>query len=244
MTLAQSILAKGSGRSQRRLRDDLRAAVPDAALALLLAGVAFGILMARIRAGVDPALSEMPSMMRTGGIWSYTASQAVGWAALLWSWLTILLGVSLPLWARSRRPRIREIVEQLHRSTSLTVIGLIVAHAVLLIWDRMGDTVFTVFVPWTTHYLPGRFPETLGILSLYLAVLAGPSFYLRGRLGPRTWRLLHRYIIPAVYVLAVWHTFLYGSDLRAHNPLWVSLWALQAPIAGAFILRVLIPRRE
>ena len=242
MTLAIPIPAKGGDRSQRRLRDDLRAAVPDAALALVLSGVVFAILAARIRAGVDPALLEMPRMMRTGGIWPYTASQAVGWAALLWSWITILFGVSLPVWSRTRRLGIREIAERLHRSTSLTVVGLIVIHAVLLIWDRMGDNLGTVFVPWMTHYLPGRFPQALGIISFYLAVLVGPSFYLRDRFGPRTWRLLHRYIIPAVYMLAVWHTFLYGSDVRLHNPLWTVLWALQVPIVAAFVVRVLVRR--
>jgi predicted ferric reductase len=243
-TLAAPMPATGGGPAQRSFWTDLRGAVPDAALALLLACVVFAILVLRIRARVDPALSEMPSMMRTGGIWSYTASQAVGWAALLWSWSTILLGVSLPLWVWQCRPRIRQVVERIHRSTSLTVVGLVVVHAVLLIWDRMGDTLITVFVPWTTQYLPGRFPQTLGIVSLYLAMLVGPSFYLRDRLGPRTWRLLHRYTIPAVYILAVWHTFLYGSDVRSHNPLWISLWALQAPIAAAFVLRVLIARRR
>jgi methionine sulfoxide reductase heme-binding subunit len=234
------IPANGADRPQRTFWGDLRGAIPDAVLALLLSGIVFGILVLRMRDGVDPAMSEMPAMMGTGGIWPYTASQAVGWAALLWSWCTILLGVSLPIWARTRRLRIRELVERLHRSTSLTVVGLIVIHGVLLTWDRMGDSLVTVFVPWTTSYLPGRFPQSLGIISFYLAVLVGPSFYLRDRLRPRTWRLLHRYIVPAVYILAVWHTFLYGSDVRAHNLLWLSLWALQVPIAGAFLFRVAI----
>jgi methionine sulfoxide reductase heme-binding subunit len=236
------LTATASVSAGRTFGKDLRAAVPDAALALLLAGIVFGILLLRMRAGVDPALSEMPSMKQTGGIWSYTASQALGWAALAWSWITILLGVSLPIWSRTRRFGIREIAERLHRSTSLTVIGLVMAHAVLLLWDHMGDTLVTVFVPWTTSYLPGRFPQSLGIISFYLVVLVGPSFYFRDRLGRRTWRLLHRYIIPAVYILAVWHTFLYGSDVRMHNPLWVSLWILQAPIVAAFAARVLISR--
>jgi len=229
---------------ERMFRKDLRAAMPDAALAVLLAAIVFGILVLRMRAGADPALSEMPSMKQTGGIWSYTASQAVGWAALSWSWITILLGVSLPIWSRTRRLGIRESAERLHRSTSLTVIALVVAHALLLIWDRMGDTLVTIFVPWTTSYLPGRFPQALGIISFYLAVLVGPSFYFRDRLGPRSWRLLHRYIIPAVYILAVWHTFLYGSDVRIRNQLWIMLWALQVPVVVAFTLRVLIARRN
>src|ERR1700733_8814433 len=161
----------GNHRIRPTLRGDLRRAVPDAAAAVALSALAFAILGDRVHAGVDPALREMPAMMRSGGIWPYTLSQATGWAALSWSWLTILLGISLPVLGRQSRPRTREIVERLHRSTSLTVVGLMIAHAVLLIWDKMGDTLVTVFVPWTTSYLPGLFPQTLGILSFYFAVL-------------------------------------------------------------------------
>ena len=222
---------------RRSLRNDLRRAIPDAVVALILAGIVFAIQIARVHAGADPALLEMPSMMQSGGIWPYSLSQAFGWAALLWSWLTILLGVSLPIWGWQGRPQIREIAERLHRCTSLTVVGLMAAHAVLLVWDRMGDSFVTVFVPWTTSYLPGRFPQTLGIVSFYLAMLLGLSFYARDRIGLRTWQLLHRYFIPTVYILAVWHTFLYGSDLHDHNAMWGLLWILQVPLVAAFAVR-------
>jgi sulfoxide reductase heme-binding subunit YedZ len=228
-----------SDRTRPTLRGDLRRAIPDAVLALTLAGIVFAILMARVSAGLDPALLEMPAMMRSGGIFPYSLSQAVGWAALLWSWLTILLGVSLPIWGRQGRPKMRELAERLHRSTSLTVVALMVAHAVLLTGDKMGDTLVTVFVPWTTSYTPGLFPQTLGILSLYLAVLLGLGFYLRDRVGLRSWQILHRYFVPAVYVLAVWHTFLYGSDVHAQNAMWVMLWLFQLPILAAFGIRII-----
>jgi predicted ferric reductase len=225
-------------RMRPSLRGDLRRAIPDAIVALIFAGVAFAILLARVRAGVDPALLEMPSMRRSGGIWPYSLSQAIGWAALLWSWLTILLGVSLPIWGRRGQAKTREIAERLHRSTSLTVVGLMVAHAVLLTGDKMGDTLVTVFVPWTTSYAPGLFPQALGILSFYLAVLLGLSFYLRDRIGLRIWQWLHRCFIPAVYILAVWHTFLYGSDVRMPNAMWGTLWLFQLPILAAFVARL------
>lgn len=238
MTIVSSTLASGQDRIRPTLRGDLRRAIPDAAVALVLTAIVFAIQAARARAGIDPALREMPSMMRSGGIWPYSLSQAIGWAALLWSWLTILLGVSLPIWGRLSRPNVREIAERLHRSTSLTVVGLVVAHAVLLTGDKMGDTLVTVFVPWTTSYVPGHFPQALGILSFYLAVLVGLSFYFRDRIGRRSWQLLHRYFIPLVYVLAVWHTLLYGSDVSARNALWWIVWMLQLPVFGAFVARV------
>jgi methionine sulfoxide reductase heme-binding subunit len=232
-----------AGKRERRksFSADLRAAVPDALAALVLSGVVFAILMMRVRAGDDPAAREMPDMIGNGGLMPYTLSQAVGWAALLWAWLTILIGVSLPLWARQSRARFRETAEKLHRSTSLSLIALMVLHAVLLLGDKMGDTLVTDFVPFTTSYKPGLWPVALGIFSFYLALAIGGSFYLRDRIGLRLWRLTHRYVIPAVYVLALWHTFLYGSDVRAHNGLWIALWLLQLPIIAAFLVRMSLP---
>lgn len=233
--------AAGKSRPERVLGADLRGAIPDASAAIAVSGIVYAVFVIRIRGGVDAAALEMPEMLHNGGAWAYSWSQAVGWAALLWSWLTTLLGVALPLLARRQNPLRQGFLERIHRSTSLTLIGLMVVHALLLSWDKMGDTVLTDFVPWTTSYLPGRFPEALGIVSFYLAVLLGPSFYLRRRLGPRTWRLLHRYFVPAVYVLAVWHTFAYGSDVKARNPIWIVLWAMQVPVAAAFAWRCLGP---
>jgi len=51
--------------------------------------------------------------------------------------------------------------------------------------------------------------------------------------------LLHRYVIPVVYILVIWHTFLYGSDVHDHNALWHTLWVLQRPIVGAFTVQLL-----
>ena len=236
------------GTADRRLRrtlgNDLRASVMDAAAALLFSGIAFAILAIRLRRGADPAALEMPSMVGNGGIWPYSLSQAIGWSALFWSWLTILLGVSLPILAQRRPARWLTSIEAVHRSTSLTLVGLMVLHAVLLIWDKMGDTLVTCFVPWTTSYLPGRFPQMLGILSFYLAVILGMGFYARSLVGALAWRTMHRYFVPAVYMLAVWHTFAYGSDVTVANRLGIALWIMQLPVVAAFAFRISTPLRR
>ncbi|MGH3829884.1 MAG: DUF5134 domain-containing protein [Pseudonocardiaceae bacterium] len=226
------------------LRTDLRAAAVDAAVAGVLSAAMFGVLVLRVRSGVDAALVEMPSMARGGGLWPYTLSQAFGFATMLWAWGTILLGLSLPTGIWRGRPQARQAVERLHRSTSLTVIALMVAHAGLLIWDHMGDTPVSVFVPGNETYAPGRLPTALGIVALYLAVVVGPSFYLRERLPKRAWAVTHRYVIPAVYALGVWHTFLYGSDVKANSPLFVILWAMQLPVIALFGARLLAGARR
>ena len=226
------------------LGGDLRAALADAAAALLLAAIIYGLYMERVRSGNDVAVIEMPDLLKNGGLWAYSLCQSLGWAALLWSWLTILLGVSLPIWARFRRPQLRRIIERLHRSTSLSVVGLTIGHAILLNWANMGDNFVTDFVPYATTFAPGKFPQALGIVSFYLAVLLGLTFYLRDRIGLRTWRLLHRYFIPAVYILAVWHTLAYGSDIKTPNALYISIWLVQVPVACAFIARIWASLRQ
>lgn len=222
---------------------DLRGSLGDLSIAVPVAAIAFAVLAARLNAGVDPAAHEMPDMVRTGGVWTYSASQAVGWAALLWSWLTIQLGLAVPIFRRLRRGHLRNRVEGLHRSMSLTLIALMLAHAVLLLGDKMGDTLVTDFVPWTTSYVPGRFPQALGIFSLYLALLLGLTFYVRGRIGPGVWRILHRYLVPAVYGLALWHTFAYGSDVKG-GPFVTLLWAMQAPPIALYAWRLWLTRRS
>ena len=224
------------------LRADLRGSAVDAGIALLLSAALVGVYAARLHGGVDAAAIEMPDMVRNGGVWPYSASQAVGWAALLWSWLTIHLGLALPICRRLRRRRLRARLEALHRSMSLTVIGLMLGHAILLLWDRMGDTLVSDFVPWATSYVPGRFPQALGIFSLYLAVLLGPSFYLRSRLGPVLWRALHQWLVPSVYGLALWHTLAYGSDIKHEVVLTAVLWAMQAPLVALYVVRLWLTR--
>nr|WP_240973940.1 ferric reductase-like transmembrane domain-containing protein [Nonomuraea sp. FMUSA5-5] len=199
------------------------------------------VLVAQVGSGASAAVQAMPHLVHTGGVWAYSLSQAAGFAALVWAWLTTLLGLTVA--SRLCPRRVRAAVERIHRSTSLTVIALTLVHALALLWDKMGDTPLTVLVPGAQSYTPGRLPQSLGIIALYLAVIIGPSYYLRDRMGSRAWRLIHRFLVPAVYVLSVWHTLMYGSDVKLGNPLFLALWAMQIPVIGAFLTRLLTPAR-
>jgi hypothetical protein len=223
----------------------VRAGVPDAAAAVLLSLVIYLVMMARVRAGTDPAQVTMGASMGPAGIRAYTISQAFGFAALVWSWGTIMLGLALSTRVWPGRSEAHRLVARLHRSTSLTVIALMLAHAVLLLADHMSSaTPLQLFVPFASGYAAQRLPLALGILALYGALVFGPTFYLRDRLGPRTWRMIHAGFIPLVYVLGVWHTFARGEDLTPANPLWLALWALQVPVIAAFTIRCLAPARR
>jgi predicted ferric reductase len=198
-------------------------------VALVLAAVVFGVLAGQVRAGASAAVVEMPFMVRSGGIWAYTVSQALGFAAVVWSWGTLLLGLAVANRPWRWWPRGRGRVERLHRSTSLTLVVLIAVHAVVLVWDGMGDTPWTVLVPFVEPFEPARLPIAVGLVSLYLSLVTGVMHYLPRLVGRRVWRVCHRVFVPVVYVCGVWHTFWLGSDVT--GGVWVGLWVMQVPVA-------------
>jgi sulfoxide reductase heme-binding subunit YedZ len=77
----------------------------------------------------------------------------------------------------------------------------------------------------------------MGIIAGWLAAILGLGFYVRKRIGTRTWRSLHRFTIVA-YLLALGHVVGAGTHGRSW---WMiaMLTALTAPIVFAFTHRML-----
>ncbi|MDT0301331.1 ferric reductase-like transmembrane domain-containing protein [Streptomonospora wellingtoniae] len=247
---------EGGGRFDwRGLRADLRGAVPDAAIALVITGVIFVWLYVRVENGTSATTRVMPMLADAPEFWMYWLSQAFGWSGLLWAYITVLFGLlrsgPRPPWGWLTVPR----VEKLHRTTSLTTVGLMFMHAFMFFADQVRSnqqdhswaggilTAFAdVFVPGVYASGTGRIAILLGLLAFYLAIPLGLAFYLRQRTGSRMWRALHRFII-VVYVLSVWHTLLYGTNVWYDGPFRTLVWALQMPLAGLLLLRLLTPAR-
>lgn len=239
----------------RALREDLRAAVPDALAALAITASVFVFLFARAESGDSATIAVMPFMADAGTYWMYWLSQAFGWAALLWAWGTIMLGFLLagprPGWL----PLSYVQLERLHRTTSLSTIFLMIAHAAFFafelvrdradlgwgsrIWDSFADS----FIPGVYASGTGRIAIPIGLAALYLTIVLGGLFYFRQRIGSKTWRILHRCII-VTYALSVWHTLLYGTNVWYDEWPRTLLWALQLPIAALLLLRLLRPARR
>ncbi|GAA2060969.1 ferric reductase-like transmembrane domain-containing protein [Streptomyces sp. XM4011] len=237
------------------LRADLRGAVPDASLALLATGLIYWLLYARISSGTSATLSLMPHMENPAEYWMYWMCQAFGWSALLWAYITVVFGLlrsgPYPRWRWLPVTRL----EKWHRTTSLTTIGLMFLHAAFFFGDQLRDnltrwgtgrslwTAFVdVFVPGGYATGTGRIAILIGLLALYLAIPLSLAFYLRHRTGSRMWVALHRFVI-VVYVLSVWHTLLYGTNVWYDGTFRTLVWALQMPIAALILLRLLAPAR-
>ncbi|MFE2597600.1 ferric reductase-like transmembrane domain-containing protein [Streptomyces sp. NPDC059396] len=243
-----------SSTSRVTLRSDLRASIPDGLIALAVTAAVFALLYARIKAKTSSTVTVMPFMADAGGFWMYFLSQAFGWAALLWAWGTVVLGLLLSGPRPARLPLSAQRLERLHRTTSLNTIALIVAHALFFAaelvrhdtsgWlSRLWSAFVESFVPGGYSSGTGQIAIPVGQAALYLAVPLGLLFYVRHRIGPKTWRVLHRFVI-VVYVLSVWHTLLYGTNVWYDGWFRTSVWLLQLPIAALLLARLLRPARR
>lgn len=237
------------------LRGDLRAALPDATAAVVVTVLVFALLWARMDSGASDTVAVMPFMDDPGTYWMYLLSQAFGWSALLWAWGTVMLGLLLSGPRPARLPVSRQVLERWHRTTSLTTMALMFAHALMFaaelvryetkvdwaerLWVAFADTL----VPGWYDSGTGRIAIPIGQGALYLAIPLGLLFYVRHRIGANTWRRLHRFVI-VVYVLSVWHTLLYGTNVWYGEWPRTVLWLLQLPVALLLLLRLLRPARR
>ncbi|MFI8209913.1 ferric reductase-like transmembrane domain-containing protein [Streptomyces werraensis] len=237
------------------LRGDLRAALPDATAAVVVTALVFALLWARMESGASDTVAVMPFMDDPGTYWMYLLSQAFGWSALLWAWGTVVLGLLLSGPRPARLPVSRQVLERWHRTTSLTTTALMSAHALMFaaelvryetqvdwaqrLWVAFADT----FVPGWYDSGTGRIAIPIGQGALYLAIPLGLLFYVRHRIGANTWRRLHRFVI-VVYVLSVWHTLLYGTNVWYGEWPRTVLWLLQLPVAVLLLTRLLRPARR
>ncbi|WP_067225805.1 ferric reductase-like transmembrane domain-containing protein [Streptomyces sp. NBRC 109706] len=238
------------------LRADLRGAVPDASLALVITGLIYWLLYVRVENGSSATIKIMPMLADADKFWMYWMCQAFGWSAMIWAYITVVFGLMRsgprPRWGWLPAARL----EKWHRTTSLTTIGLMFMHAFFFFTDQIRDnrdrwsfgrSVWTAFVD---SFVPGgyatgtgRVAILVGLLALYLAIPLGLAFYLRHRTGPRMWLAVHRFVI-VVYILSAWHTLLYSSQAWYDGPFRTFLWLTQIPIAGLLLWRLLSPARS
>ncbi|MER6553775.1 ferric reductase-like transmembrane domain-containing protein [Streptomyces sp. NPDC001725] len=237
------------------LRGDLRSALPDAAAAVVVTALVFAFLYVRMESGASDTVAVMPFMDDPGTYWMYLLSQAFGWSALLWAWGTVMLGLMLSGPRPIRLPVSMQVLERWHRTTSLTMMALMFAHALMfaaelvryetkLAWaERLWAGFADSFVPGWYDSGTGQIAIPLGQGALYLAIPLGLLFYVRHRIGANTWRRMHRFVI-VVYVLSAWHTLLYGTNVWYGEWPRTVLWLLQLPVAVLLLIRLLRPARK
>lgn len=215
-----------------------RSAAVLTALAAATAAPFWVLLQHQQAQGRSAAALSMPTMHmeNTDVFWAFPIIQASGVAALLWSYVGVLLGLLQADKRPSWWPWSGSATLRTHRHISLIVLALILVHAVATAYDAMGDSWLSAFVPGQTSWHDAETAYTVGILGLYFAVLLGPTYYLRKFTGVRVWRFLHRFVL-VVYVLSVWHTLLLGADFSHYEWVRPVTWLAQIPLLVLFARR-------
>ena len=170
------------------------------------------------------------------------ASRSFGILAMLMLGVSVAIGLTMS-GRVARRPGLPARLKRFHESATLVTLGLIVAHAGLLLFDSyLRPGLAGITLPFTLAYRP--LFTGIGIIAGWLAAILGLSFYARRRIGVKTWRFMHRFTI-VVYLLTLLHVI--GSGTDARSPWMIAmLTGLTAPIVFAFSYRMLpaAPRRE
>lgn len=109
-----------------------------------------------------------------------------------------------------KKPGMKRNLVKVHEQVALAALVAIGAHGVLLLgdaWLKPGITGITI--PFTLEYRP--LWTGIGILAGYPALILGPTFYWRRKIGARRWRQIHRATV-VVFGLAVAHSLGSGTD--------------------------------
>lgn len=139
----------------------------------------------------------------------WLASRAAAIVAFLLITTAVILGLLMAS-KRIKKPGLKRNLVKVHEQVALAALVAIGAHGVLLLgdaWLKPGITGITI--PFTMEYRPVW--TGMGILAGYLALVLGPTFYWRRRIGAKRWRQIHRATV-VVFVLAVAHSLGSGTD--------------------------------
>lgn len=139
----------------------------------------------------------------------WLVSRASGVIAVVLLSAAVLLGLAMAARAL-RQPSRRRAAMRLHEDLALVSLVAIAVHGLTLLGDSwLKPGLAGIAVPFAMPYRP--LATGLGVLAGYLALLLGPSFYVRKRISAKRWRKLHR-LTPLAWVLAAIHTLTAGSD--------------------------------
>ena len=218
--------------------DNLPPAMPLHTLIIMLAAVALGAFAAAIiLPNWLPGLSQSLLGSEPKAYWYVSRASAVVAYGLLW------LSMASGLIITNRLARLwpgGPIAFDLHQFASLLGLAFALFHALILMGDKyINYDLAQVLVPFNSI---GYKPVWVGLgqIGFYLLAIVGLSFYVRKRLGNRTWRLIH-YLSFLTFVLALLHGIFAGTDntvlaIRAFY------WVTGASLLFLLVYRVLITK--
>src|SRR5512143_718861 len=141
-------------------------------------------------------------------VWWYV-TRAAGIVAYLLLWLSTAWGLAVPAKIIDRLVP-RWATFDFHQFISLLAIGFMGLHIVVLVLDHyLPFTAAQVLIPFIAPYRP--LWVGIGVISLYLILLVTITYYIRDRIGMRTFRAIHVFSLLA-YAGATFHGIYSGTD--------------------------------
>ena len=202
----------------------------------------FLMVMLAIVVGVMTAILVLPTWLPNmasslGGqspkIYWYL-SRATAFVSLTILWVSMALGLGLSnklarLWPGA------PAAFAIHEYVSLLGTAFALFHALILLGDHyINFTVAQIFMPFaTTSYRP--IWVGIGQVGFYVWLIVNLSFYVRSKIGQKTWRVLH-YLSFVMYLMGLLHGLFSGTDSASTWATWY-YW-----ISGASLLFLLIHR--
>ena len=161
-------------------------------------------------------------------------SRGSAFVALSLLWVSMALGLTMTNKMARTWPGVPAAFA-IHEYVSLLGLGFSIFHALILLGDHyIKFDLAQVLVPFAANsYKP--LLVGFGQLGFYVWLLVALSFYVRSRIGQKTWRVLH-YISFLTYCMALYHGITSGTDTSlpwASNYYWIS---------GASLLFLLVYR--
>jgi predicted ferric reductase len=216
--------------------DDLPTGVAPRTIGLLLVAVLAGIAVALLVVPLWlPGLSG--SLMGTSPKGFWYLSRASAWVAFVLLWASMALGLAITNRLARAWPG-GPTAFDLHEHVSLLALAFALFHGLVLLGDRyVGYTLAALAVPFASL---GYRPVSVGLgqLALYALALVTLTFYVRQRIGRRSWRLIH-FLSFGVFLLALTHGLASGTD--SATPWAQALyWASGASLLFLTLYRVLV----
>ena len=204
-------------------------------LICMLAIIAGTLLAAQILPAWLPQLSTTLLGAEPKAYWFMSRGSAIVGFILLW------MSMALGLVITNKIARVwpgGPTAFELHEYVSLLGMGFVLFHGLILMGDHyINYNLAQVLLPFASqNYRP--FWVGLGQLGLYTWAVVNGSFYIRRKIGTRTWRLIH-FVSFATFAMAMVHGLASGSD---SNTVWgmTMYWITGGSLLFLIMYRILV----
>jgi len=162
-------------------------------------------------------------------------ARATAFASLSLLWISMALGLTISnkmarLWPGA------PAAFAIHEYISLLGLMFAAFHALILIGDRYSNfSLAQILVPFgTVQYRP--FWVGIGQIGFYVWVIVALSFYVRQRIGQKTWRVIH-YLSFLMYLMGLAHGIFSGTESKADWAYWY-YWISGGSLLFLFVYRL------